>query len=315
MSFSPSRVVLDSRRRFVPSRRSAPGRERQAPRDLGTVLVTGASTGIGAATAAALARQGFQVLAGVRTLSDADDLAASNHRIEPIQLDITDPAAIAAFGERIAEDPRGLSGLVNNAGILSVGPVELVDEDRWEAVIRTNVLGTIAVTRMALPALLRAHGRVINVSSPVGRLALPMFGPYSVSKFALESFNDTLRREVSQQGVRVVCVTPGPVSTPIFDKGIAEGRAMFDDAAPEFHARYGAMAASAILAGEDSKRNGATPDAVAEIILHALTTRRPKTRYRMGIENQMVAMASRLLPDRAVDALVARIISASGRSA
>ena len=307
MSFSPSRAVFDTRRRTAPSRLTL------APRDRGTVLVTGASSGIGAATAAALADQGFHVLAGVRDLADAADLARSSERVEPIQLDITDPEAIAAFGERIAEDPRGLSGLVNNAGILSVGPVELIDGDRWEAVIRTNVLGTIAVTRTALPALLRAHGRVVNVSSPVGRLALPMFGPYSVSKFALEAFNDTLRREVSHQGVRVVCVTPGPVSTPIFDKGIAEGRAMFDGAGPELHERYGAMAASAIHAGEDSKLNGATPDEVAAIILHALTARRPRTRYRMGMENQLVSVVSRLLPDRAVDALVARLVAANSR--
>jgi NAD(P)-dependent dehydrogenase (short-subunit alcohol dehydrogenase family) len=275
--------------------------------DQGTVVVTGSSSGIGAATALALAERGYHVLAGVRDLADAEPLVAAGARIEPILLDLTDAAAIADFAERLSWEPRGLAALVNNAGTISVGPIEAVDAERWEAAIRVNVLGTINVTRAALPALLRARGRVINISSPNGRLAMPLFGPYAVSKFALEAFNDTLRREVAHQGVRVVCVTPGPISTPIFDKGLAEAMELMETADRDVHDRYEAMIASAIEAAQHTKSNGATAEAAAAVIVRALTATRPKTRYAMGRENRLATLLSVALPDRAVDGIIARV--------
>lgn len=277
----------------------APGRGR------GTVLVTGASTGIGAATVQALADEGFHVLAGVRSLADGVSVKGLRDDIEPILLDITDPAHVDAFVERIDREPGGLTALVNNAGILSVGPIELIPQERWETVVDVNILGTVRITRAALPALLRARGRVINVSSPSGMIALPMFGPYAVSKFALEGFNDTLRLEVEPHGVRVVCVTPGLISTPIFDKGVAEGQHIMDrHPSAELHARYGPMASSAIKAGTETKTGGRSPEEAAAVIVHAITARRPKQRYLMGIENRVVWVLARVVPARLSDRIL-----------
>ncbi len=275
----------------------------------GSVLVTGASSGIGAATARALAARGFHVLAGVRNLDDALPLTEESDRVEPIVLDITDPVAIEAFAARVARLSNGLTALVNNAGTISVGAIEAVGADRWEEAIQVNVLGTINVTRAALPGLLRGQGRVVNVSSPNGRVALPMFGPYAVSKFALEAFNDTLRREVAHLGVRVICVAPGPIATPIFDKGLAEATELMNTAPPEMRARYEPMIASAIKAAHNTQSNGHTPEEAAAVIVRALTARRPRTRYPMGVENRFATVLSRLLPDRAMDAVIARVAS------
>lgn len=282
-----------------------PARKRRT----GLALVTGASSGIGAATALALAERGYRVLAGVRNLDDAERLAASSDWIEPILLDITNAEHLVALRERLAQEPLGLSVLVNNAGVLSVGPVELISDQRWEDVIRVNIVGTIAVTRVAIPSLLRARGRLINVSSPTGRLALPMFGPYSVSKFALEALNDTLRRELRHMGVKVICVTPGMIITPIFDKGIAEGQTVWDshEHLPEMHERYGRLAASALSAGDDALTNGQPPAVAANMIVRAVTSRYPRTRYRQGLENHLANALPRILPDRLLDVILANL--------
>lgn len=278
----------------------------------GLVLVTGASSGIGAATALQLARRGYRVLAGVRNLADGDALVDADGRIEPILLDITSEEHCQALRQRLALEPLGLSALVNNAGVLSVGPIELIPNERWESVVQVNIVGTIAVTRAAIPALLRGRGRVINVSSPTGKLALPMFGPYSVSKYALEAFNDTLRRELRHVGVRVICVTPGIILTPIFDKGIDEGQSVWDahEHLPEMHERYGRLAASALQAGDEAKRVGRPPGDAAALIVRAITTRYPRARYRQGFENHMANLLPRILPDRVIDLILANIATA-----
>lgn len=285
---------------------------RRRQRYTGLALVTGASSGIGAATARGLAARGYRVLAGVRDLADGDALVAADGRIEPILLDITNPEHCDALQRRLALEPLGLSALVNNAGVLSVGPIELIPNDRWEAVVQVNIVGTIAVTRAAIPSLLRGRGRVVNVSSPTGKLALPMFGPYSVSKWALEAFNDTLRRELRHMGVRVICVTPGMILTPIFDKGITEGQDVWDahEHRPEMHERYGRLAASALQAGDEAKRTGRPPEDAAALIVRAITTRYPRARYRMGFENHLANALPRVLPDRVIDLILANVATA-----
>ncbi len=278
-------------------------------RSTGLALVTGASSGIGAATALALAERGYRVLAGVRQLADALPLTTASDRIEPIVLDITVPEHLQSLRDRLALEPLGLSVLVNNAGVLSVGPIELISDERWDEVVRVNIVGTIAVTRASIPSLLRAKGRVVNISSPTGRLALPMFGPYSVSKFALEAFNDTLRRELRHVGVRVICVTPGMIVTPIFDKGITEGQGVWDahDHLPEMHERYGRLAASALDAGDQARIVGKPPEAAAAMVIRAVKARYPRARYRMGLDNHLANTLPRIIPDRVLDAVLAQV--------
>ena len=178
-------------------------------------LVTGASTGIGRACAIHLAALGFHVLAGVRDPADAPD------GLEPLQLDVTSEEDVAAAAERVGAE---LHVLVNNAGIAISGPVEIVPVEEWRRQIEVNLLGQVAVTRALLPAILRARGRVVNMSSIGGRVASPLFGPYSASKFALEAVSDALRREVAPHGVRVVSIEPGGIATPIWGKGMDDAR-------------------------------------------------------------------------------------------
>ena len=224
-------------------------------------LVTGTSTGIGRATALHLAARGFEVLAGVRRPEDAPS------GLEPVVLDVTSERDVAAAAERVG---GSLDALVNNAGIAVNGPVELVPGEEWRRQLEVNLIGQVAVTRALLPALLAARGRIVNVSSISGRAAWPLIGPYTASKFALEAFSNTLRREVGPQGVHVVSVEPGGIRTPVWDKSREE--------------------------------------AVASVIGAALTARRPRARYVVGREAQVQALLARLLPDRAFDALVARAL-------
>lgn len=181
------------------------------------IVVTGASTGMGAATAKELARKGFHVLAGVRREADADALAAEG--IEPCTLDITVDSDIAAIAERVANDSRPLRALINNAGIAINAPIETLPLPEWRQQFEVNLFGHIAMTQALLPALLSSAGTVVNISSVGGKVVLPTYGAYAGSKFALEAFSDALRREVAKFGIKVVVVEPGAVKTQMVERG------------------------------------------------------------------------------------------------
>jgi NAD(P)-dependent dehydrogenase (short-subunit alcohol dehydrogenase family) len=263
-------------------------------------LVTGASTGIGRACATHLAGLGFEVLAGVRDPADAPD------GLEPLRLDVTSEQDVAAAAERVGGE---LHALVNNAGIAVSGPVEVVPIDEWRRQIEVNLLGQVAVTKALLPALLRARGRVVNMSSIGGRVANPLFGPYSASKFALEAVSDALRREVAEHGVRVVSVEPGGIATPIWDKGLEVGRLLTAEMSDEATRRYARLIPAVTKAAERLGREGLPPEAVAEVVGKAVTSRRPRARYVVGRDAKIQAIAARLLPDTAMDALIRRALT------
>jgi NAD(P)-dependent dehydrogenase (short-subunit alcohol dehydrogenase family) len=260
-------------------------------------LVTGASTGIGRATAVHLASLGFDVLAGVRDPADAPE------GTEALRLDVTSEADIAAAAERVGAE---LHALVNNAGIAVMGPVEIVPVGEWRRVLEINVLGQVAVTQALLPAILAARGRIVNMSSIGGRVANPLFGPYSGSKFALEAVSDSLRREVAPHGVHVVSVEPGGISTPIWGKGLSDARDIIAGSTPEQERRYSAVIAGVTKIAERLARDGLPPQAVAEVVGEAVTTARPRARYVVGRDAKVQALAARLLPDRVLDALIRR---------
>jgi NAD(P)-dependent dehydrogenase (short-subunit alcohol dehydrogenase family) len=269
-----------------------------------TVLLTGASSGIGRACVERLAGRGWTVLAGARTQSDLDALAAIPG-VEPLSLDVTDEAHIA---EAAAKVGGRLDALVNNAGIAVIGPLEAVPMDEWRRQLEVNFLAQIAVTRAMLPAVLEARGRVVNVTSIGGRVALPLFGPYAASKFAFEAATDTLRRELRSHGVHVVAIEPGAIRTPIWTKGLERGgelESALDDAQ---RSRYGKLIATIRREAEDNARQAPEPSAVADAIETALTAPRPRTRYLVGREARIQAALGRFLPDRAMDALLARAL-------
>ncbi len=275
----------------------------------GSVVVTGASTGIGEATATHLAGLGFDVLAGVRKDEDAERLRGDGAR--PVKLDVTDAGSIAAAREEIDAACGGrLAGLVNNAGIAVAAPLEYIPVDRLREQLEVNLIGQVAVTQALLPFLRAAKGRIVNVSSIGGRIALPLAGPYAASKFALEAVSDSLRRELRHLGVDVVVIEPGGIKTPIWKKGNAAAEEMLKDVPEEAEALYGKLVAT--LRAESEKigtERGLPPSAVAEVIGTAMTSGKPKTRYLVGRDAKLRAAIAKRVPDRVMDALIRRALS------
>ena len=263
------------------------------------IVVTGASTGMGAAAARELARQGFHVLAGVRRDRDADAIRSPG--IEPVLLDITEPGQVAELAARVTGDPRPLHALVNNAGIQVNGPVESLPMAQWRRVFEVNLFGHIAVTQALLPGLLRSHGRVINISSIGGKMAMPTYGAYAGAKFALEAVSDSLRREVGPLGVQVVVIEPGGVRTEMATRGVATANQLAAQMTPEQDERYGGLVQAINKLMASGTASGLTADAAARVIAKAVTARRPRTRYPVGRDAALLIRLSRVLSDRTLD--------------
>jgi NAD(P)-dependent dehydrogenase (short-subunit alcohol dehydrogenase family) len=271
----------------------------------GTVLVTGASTGIGEATALHLRELGFTPVAAVRKDEDAERLEGQGLRT--VRIDVTDADQIAAARDELGDEP--LAGLVNNAGIAVAAPLEFLPVDKLRQQLEINLIGQVAVTQAFLPALRRARGRIVNVSSIGGRVALPLVGAYNASKFALEGVSDSLRRELRSQGVDVILIEPGGVKTPIWKKGEELADEMTEGMPPEAERLYGRMIAK--LRSETRKiaeESGIEPREVAEVIGTALTSNRPRARYLVGRDAKLRASMAKVLPDRAMDRLIGRAL-------
>jgi NAD(P)-dependent dehydrogenase (short-subunit alcohol dehydrogenase family) len=268
-------------------------------------VISGASSGIGAATARELARRGFHVLAGVRRERDADAIRGPG--IEPLILDITVPDHIRALVARVLGDPRGraVRSLVNNAGAPVNVPVEAFAIDDWRRLFEVNLFGHVAMTQALLPALVRSKGRVVNISSVGGRIAMATYGPYAGTKFALEAVSDALRREVAPFGVEVVVVEPGAVRTEMLGRAVATAQQHAAAMTPEQEQRYGGLV-QAIAAQAASATKSAMPaEAAAAVIAEAVTARKPRTRYTVGRDAALLTRLVRILPDRALDRLLA----------
>ena len=286
-----------------PSGRSRSCAARGWPTERGrAVVVTGASSGIGLASALRLARSGWRVLGGVRTEEAATELREGG--VEPVLLDVTDAEQIAA-----AVDTAGpeLQGLVDNAGIAVAAPLELVPLDELRRQLEVNVVGQVAVLQAFLPALRRGRGRVVLMGSVGGRSALPFLGPYAASKHALEAFADVLRVELAPWGMSVSIVEPASVRTAIWTKGAEHAEAMrsglADDSAELYAARIARFREVALKRGP-----GIDPDVVAKAVEHALTASRPKARYLVGRDAHLRAWIERL-PTRLRDRVLARALT------
>ena len=269
------------------------------------VVVTGASTGIGAATARELAARGFHVLAGVRRDTDAEAIRAAN--LEPIMLDITDESGIAALVRRIAEDPeqRRLRALVNNAGMGVNAPLETYPLAEWRRLFDVNLFGHVAIMQALLPALIESGGTIVNISSIGGKVAMAAYGPYAATKFALEAVSDALRREVGPLGVRVVVIEPGAVTTGMLGRVAASGQRIICEMTAEQRGRYGTLMQAVISQAQASVPGGEPPEKVARVIANAITRRRPHARYTVGRSTAMVVRLIRFMSDRMLDRLLA----------
>jgi NAD(P)-dependent dehydrogenase (short-subunit alcohol dehydrogenase family) len=274
----------------------------------GYILVTGTSSGIGEACARHLAGLGFNVFAGVRKSEDGERIGGG--RIEPVIIDVTDDASVASAAEtiRAAVGNTGLAGLVNNAGIAVAGPLEFVDIAEFQRQLDVNVTGVLRTTQAMLPQLRKARGRIVNISSIGGRVAIPLVGPYAASKFALEGMSDTLRRELRPWGMHVALIETGAVATPIWDKGVDQADDLDRDAPPEVRERYGEIIDAVRKESEKNRTEGVPPQEVAEAVAHALTASKPKTRYLVGRDAKMRGPISNVMPDRLLDAAIARAL-------
>jgi NAD(P)-dependent dehydrogenase (short-subunit alcohol dehydrogenase family) len=268
------------------------------------IVVTGASTGIGAATAKELAHRGFHVLAGVRREVDADALRGVG--IEPCILDITVESDITAIADRVARDPlrRPLRALVNNAGIAINAPVETLPIAHWRQQFEVNLFGHIAIIQALLPALLNSSGTVVNISSVGGKVALPTYGAYAGSKFALEAVSDALRREVSATGIKVVVIEPGAVKTEIAERGITTSEKLKADMTVAQLGRYGEVMDAVMAQARSFNETGVSAEAAAAVIATAATASRPRTRYTIGRDAAILLQISRFVSDRVLDRIV-----------
>ncbi len=273
-----------------------------------TVLITGCSSGIGRATASLLAERGYHVLAGVRDPEHVAGLARPDlSQLDPFVLDVTKEDHIAQAVERVRQtSPQGLYGLVNNAGLGMPAAVELSPLDEVRQLFEVNTFAPLRMIQSFLPLLRIGSGRVINMSSMNGTMALPMVGAYSASKFALEALSDSLRVELRPWQIPVSIIRPGQVRTSIFEKA----RASLDSRAVNIPADlldgYKVMYARAGKFNDRGARSATSPEKVASVVLRALQAKWPRTHYHIGIDAHGMKLAQLLVPQRLIDRILAR---------
>ena len=275
------------------------------------VLITGASSGIGAACALHLARCGYGVFAGVRKPEDGDRLKREPaDGLTPVLVDVTDPESVAAACETVSDavGDVGLFGLINNAGIAVAGAIEAVPIEQVREQFEVNFFGQLSMVQTFLPLLRQARGRVVNMSSVSGQAVVPILGPYAASKYALEAVSDALRLELRSCGVFVSLIEPGTVETPIWEKSESATRQLVDDGPEEMRARYGPLVDAVETAIAKSRRHAVSPEQVAKIVARALSARRPRARYLVGRDAWLMIRLMKPLPDRLRDWLMVRFL-------
>lgn len=267
--------------------------------DKGWVFVTGASTGIGRASVERLVSDGFRVIAGVRRDGDQPPTSTAH-----VLVDVSEGEQVATATKQVLELCDGrLAGLVNNAGISVAGPFEGLSLDEWRRQFDVNFFGQIDVTQRLLPALLAASGCIVNIGSIGGRMASPFLGPYNASKFAVRAWTDALRAELAPHGVRAVLVEPGSIATEIWRKGNQQADDVLGRLSPDLQQRYARQAAGAKKAAATVERNAIPAAKVGAVVATALTARKPKAHYVVGVDAKVQAFLAKL-PASATDKVV-----------
>ncbi len=264
-----------------------------------TVLVTGAGRGIGRTIAEQLAAHGWDVIAGVRNEADGAALTAVDpQRISAVLLDVTVEAQLAALDGAL---PAHLDAVVNNAGIVMAGPMEALTSDQWRKQLEVNVIGQLAVTRAVLPRLRASGGRVVFISSVNGRLSTPLTGAYAASKFALEAAADALRMELSPWRIPVILIEPAQTDTDMWRTAgtmVDDVEATLSPSQRELYLRHVAGMRTSVPI---SQRLAVAPEKVSDVVRAALTARRPRPRYIVGIGPRLQVALMTNLPARVRD--------------
>jgi NAD(P)-dependent dehydrogenase (short-subunit alcohol dehydrogenase family) len=264
-----------------------------------SVLITGASTGIGEASAYHLDSKGYQVFAGVRKQADADRIKSkSSDQLRTVFLDVTDTLSIASAADFVRQElgSEGLYGLVNNAGIAVAAPIEFLPVDDLRKQLEVNVIGQVLVIQAFLPLLRKARGRIINISSIGGRVAAPFLGPYSASKFAFEALSDSLRVELSPWGIHVAIIEPGSISTPIWEKSLAAVDERLEGLSIDLDRYYHPAIARTRSIAKHSAMYGLPAQDVALVVEKALEAPQPKARYVIGKGTRLALLLKALAP-------------------
>jgi NAD(P)-dependent dehydrogenase (short-subunit alcohol dehydrogenase family) len=276
------------------------------------IVVTGASSGIGQACALRLERTGFHVFGCVRKEADGHALKRlAPGNVDVVLLDVTDASSIAAAAAAVTAlvGEAGIAGLVNNAGIVAPGPLELLSATDLRRVLEVNVIGQVSTTQAFLPLLRLCRGRIVFVSSLAGRVASPLTGSYCASKFALEALSDVWRMELHTSGISISVIEPGAVATPIWSKSLTASSALFDAMPEVARLRYERLTNGVRNWAERSSQRGIPMDEVTGAVIHAVSAERPKTRYAVGRGSRLYTLL-RFLPDRLRDRLILRALDA-----
>ncbi|MDP8244602.1 MAG: SDR family oxidoreductase [Candidatus Hinthialibacter antarcticus] len=275
-----------------------------------SVLISGASTGIGRAVALYLDKKGWRVFAGYRKDADAESLKneASEH-LTPVRLDVANSDSIAetvgSVNEIISE--YGLDALINNAGVAVGGPVEFVTRDQWRQQFEINFFGAIELTQCCLPMLRKTKGRIVNVSSIAGRSSMPFTAPYCSSKYAMEALSDSLRLELRQWGIQTVLIEPGAIETPIWGKATEQTQQMETDSASPAMQLYGKALTQFNQVLNNAAKRAAPVDLVVQAVRKALEDEPPRDRYVVGQDARM-RLLLKLFPTRFQDWVLAKNI-------
>jgi NAD(P)-dependent dehydrogenase (short-subunit alcohol dehydrogenase family) len=278
-----------------------------------SVLISGASRGIGRATALRLARAGWTVYATVRRAADGEELvaAAAGGELVPLQLDVTSDEQIAALDQAL---PERLDAIVNNAGIVVSGPLETLSADDLREQFEVNVVGAVALTNLVLPRLRAARGRIVFVSSLSGMISTPMTGAYNASKFAIEeAIADAWRLELRPWGVKVVLVQPAMTDTDLWRKAPETLEAEAAEMSAEHRDLYGDHVDGMRRTIPRIQKMAKPVDGVVAAIERALTASRPRARYPVGVDVRVQAALSGVTPDRVKDAAFGRLTGTPGR--
>lgn len=272
---------------------------------LPAILVTGASSGIGLATAQLLSKSGYRVFAAVRRLSDRP----AQENLNEIELDVSNEASIRAAVQKMEGELQGagLTALINNAGIADVAPIEFNPIQNFRQVFEVNVFGMVAVTQAFLPLLHRAQGRIINIGSIGGLITIPFGATLCASKHAVEAISDCMRLELYPAGIHVTCLQPASINSGSAEKLAAKNEQTIASLSPEGQRRYAEMLRRFMKVTMESETKGSPPSLVAHAVLDVLRSEVPPARKLVGKDHLLLKLAAKALPDSIRDRLFRRI--------
>lgn len=271
-----------------------------------TVFVSGATSGIGLATAKKLHDAGWTVYAGGL---QGDDFLQLGHGVIQLPFDIADAEDVSGAAKFLSIEIEHLDVLVNNAGIQLSGALEALSMDDIRKQFDVNVFGHLQVIKAFLPLMKKSPSpRIVNVSSLMGQVAMPILGAYSMSKHALEAMSDVLRMELAPQGIHVSVVAPGAIATPMAEQSLAKLQKLQDDSPPEMQANYAAFFEGMAQTLATQNQNATSPEKIADVIVEALTTEKPKARYSIGMDVTALSTIRKITPKSFSDWFLKRVL-------